>query len=223
MRIVGYVRVSTDEQTASGAGMAAQRDAIAREAERRGWDVVAIHEDGGASGRSLDGRPGLSAALSAVAAGEADVVVVAKLDRLSRSLIDFAGLLERARREGWAVVALDLGVDTTTPAGELVANVMAAVAQWERRVIGERTKAALAVRRAEGVRLGRPCSIPDSIRARILDERAHGLTLRAIAAGLDRHGIPTSRGGARWHPETIRQVVRQERALSSPARPTPGL
>jgi DNA invertase Pin-like site-specific DNA recombinase len=221
MRIVGYVRVSTDEQTASGAGMAAQRDAIAREAERRGWDVVAIHEDGGASGRSLDGRPGLSAALSAVAAGEADVVVVAKLDRLSRSLIDFAGLLERARREGWAVVALDLGVDTTTPAGELVANVMAAVAQWERRVIGERTKAALAVRRAEGVRLGRPPSIPDSIRAHILGERARGLTFRAIAAHLNEDGVPPARNGRRWHPETVRKVCARHAHAAAEAAPGP--
>src|SRR4051794_20734736 len=129
MRVVGYARVSTDEQAANGAGLAAQRHAITAEAARRGWDLVAIHEDG-ASGRSLDGRPGLAAALSAVATGDAEALVVAKLDRLSRSLIDFAGLLERARRDRWAVIALDLGVDTTTPAGELVANVMAAVAQW---------------------------------------------------------------------------------------------
>jgi DNA invertase Pin-like site-specific DNA recombinase len=137
---------------------------------------------------------------------------VAKLDRLSRSLIDFAGLLERARREGWAVIALDLGVDTTTPAGELVANVMAAVAQWERRAIGERTRAALAVRRREGVRLGRPPSVSPEIRARVVAERAAGRTFRRIARGLNDDAVPTAHGGERWHGETIRRVVQQERA-----------
>ena len=183
MRVVGYSRVSTEEQAATGAGMAAQREGITREADRRGWHLVGIYEDGGVSGRSLDGRPGVSAALSALAAGEADALVVLRLDRLSRSLIDFAGLLERARREGWAVIALDLGVDTTTPAGELVANVMGAVAQWERRVTGERTRAALAVRRSEGVRLGRPPSIPPDVRERMRTARTSGMTPKS------RHGV----------------------------------
>src|SRR4051794_13016624 len=194
--------------------MAAQRDRIAQEAARRGWDLVAIHEDGGASGRSLDGRPGLSSALSAVAAGGADAPGVAKLDRLSRALIDFAGLLESARGEGGGVIAPDLGVDTTTPAGELVANVMAAVAQWERRVIGERTRAALAMRRREGVRLGRPPSVSPKIRARVAAERAAGQTFRRIAAGLNDDAVPTAHGGERWHGETIRRVVQQERAAA---------
>jgi len=209
VRVVGYVRVSTDEQAATGAGMEAQREGIEREARRRAWHVIAIHEDRGASGRSLDGRPGLSAALSAVAGGEADALVVLKLDRLSRSLVDFAGLLERARREKWALVALDLGVDTTTPAGELVANVMGAVAQWERRVIGERTREALAVRRAQGVRLGRPRAIAPDVRARIVEARARGLSFRAIAADLAAAHIPTAHGG-RWSGETVRKVVRAE-------------
>jgi DNA invertase Pin-like site-specific DNA recombinase len=220
VRVIGYVRVSTGEQAVNGAGLAAQRDGIVNEAARRGWEVVAIHEDGGASGRTLDGRPGLSAALSAVAAGDADGLVVAKLDRLSRSLIDFAGLLERARREGWAVIALDLGVDTTTPAGELVASVMAAVAQWERRAIGERTRAALAVRCRQGVRLGRPRAVPTEIRTRVVAERAAGRTFRRIAAGLDADAIPTAHGGSRWSPETIRQLVQQERTA---AEASPGL
>jgi Resolvase, N terminal domain len=67
----------------------------------------------------------------------------AKLDRLSRSLLDFASLMEDARREGWALVILDLGIDTTTPSGEMIANVMATFAQFERRLIGQRTKDAL--------------------------------------------------------------------------------
>jgi DNA invertase Pin-like site-specific DNA recombinase len=98
-------------------------------------------------------------------------------------------------------------VDTSTPVGELVANVMASVAQWERRAIGARTKEALAARRREGVRLGRPPSIPDDVRARIAELRAQGLTLRAIANELNTAGVPTARGARAWAPETIRKAL----------------
>jgi len=89
--------------------------------------------------------------------------MVSKLDRLSRSLLDFAGLMHRAQVGGWNVVALDLGIDLATPAGEFMASVMASAAQWERRIIGQRTRDALAVRKAEGHRLGRPSSLPREV------------------------------------------------------------
>src|SRR3954454_14784867 len=90
VRAIGYVRVSTSEQADSGAGLAAQEHAIRTEAERRGWDLVEVFVDAGVSGRSLTGREALAAALEAVEdGGRADVLVVAKLDRLSRSLVDF--------------------------------------------------------------------------------------------------------------------------------------
>ena len=173
LRVAGYLRVSTVEQADSGAGLAAQHAAITAEAARRGWQLVRVFEDAGASGKSLSGRPGLMAALEAVEAGEAAALVVSKLDRLSRSVSDFAGLVASAQRRGWALVALDLGLDMTTPAGGLVANVMASVAEWERRVIGERTAAALAARRAQGVRLGRPRELDDQTVQRIQIGRAH--------------------------------------------------
>src|SRR6202051_2945002 len=97
----------------------------------RGLTPVPPHEDA-LSGKSLD-RPGLAAALAAVEAGEAAGIVVAKLDRLSRSLKDFADLMARAQASGWNLVALDLGVDLSTPSGEFMAGVMASAAQWERR------------------------------------------------------------------------------------------
>lgn len=206
-RVVGYVRVSTDEQAGSGLGLEAQRAAITAEVERRGWELVAIHEDAGASGKSLENRPALTEALVAVQSGQAGALVVAKLDRLSRSLLDFASLMEQSRRQGWALVALDLGVDTTTPAGEMVANVMATFAQFERRLIGERTKSALAVRKAQGVKLGRPRTMPDEVVERILAERAAERSLTAIADGLTADGVPTAQGGARWYPSTVRAVV----------------
>jgi Resolvase, N terminal domain len=109
-RAIGYVRVSTGEQADSGAGLETQRQAIQAEAARRGWELVDIFVDAGASGKSMNGRTGLAAALEAVESGEAQGLIVSKLDRLSRSVIDFASLLELSRKQDWALVALDVGV-----------------------------------------------------------------------------------------------------------------
>lgn len=202
---IGYVRVSTEGQAENGASLAAQRAAIEAEAIRRGW-ALRVFEDAGASGANLR-RPGLEAALAALQPGA--TLIVAKLDRLSRSLADFAQLMERARREGWSLIALDLGVDTTTPSGELVANVMVAVAQWERRAIGERTRAALAEKRAAGVRLGRPRSLPERVRKRILLLRERGESYAAIASALNADCVPTAHGGLCWRASSVRAVAKQ--------------
>jgi len=204
-----YTRVSTDEQADSGAGLEAQRAAIETEARNRGWELAGAYEDAGASGKSVSGRPGLQAALVAVESGDADGIVVAKLDRLSRSLLDFAALMERSRRKGWALIALDLGIDTSTPAGEMMAHVLATFAQFERRLIGQRTKDALAVKRAEGVVLGRPVSVAPGTVDRILELRGQGLTFAAIAKVLNTDGVPTSRNGSRWYPSTVNKVTQR--------------
>ena len=205
-RVLAYVRVSTTEQADSGAGLAAQRATIDAEVARRGWEAPEVFTDT-ASGKSLAGREGLDQALTVLDAGLAGVLVVAKLDRLSRSLLDFASLMERSRRKGWALIALDLGVDTTTPAGEMVASLMATFAQYERRIIGVRTKEALAAKRAAGVRLGRPRQVPDDVVNDILLARESGETYAAIADRLTSEGVPTVQGGARWYPATVRQVA----------------
>ena len=206
MRAVGYIRVSTEEQADSGAGLEAQRAAIVAEAARRSFELVAVYEDA-ASGKSLDGRDGLTQALSAVESGEADALVVAKLDRLSRSLMDFAALMERSRRQRWALVALDLGVDTSTPSGEMLASVLAVFAQFERRLIGQRTREALAVKRAQGVKLGRRRTMPTEIVERIRSERERGASLTAIANALNADGVPTAQGGRQWYASTVRAVL----------------
>jgi DNA invertase Pin-like site-specific DNA recombinase len=205
--VIGYVRVSTEEQVLSGLGLRAQKNRIRAECRQRGWDLIEIYEDAGASGKALSGRPALSEALAALRYGHADALVVAKLDRLSRSLLDFAGLMDRAKREGWALVALDLGVDTTTPSGEMVANVMATFAQFERRMIGQRTKDALAVKKAEGVRLGRPVVLPAAVTRRIVRERAKGRSLRSIAEALNEADVPTAHGGVKWYGSTVNAIL----------------
>jgi len=203
--VVGYVRVSTDEQAASGLGLAAQRAAIEAECLRRSWTLVAIHEDA-LSGKNM-GRPGLTAALAAVESGAASAIVVAKLDRLSRSLSDFASLMARAQARRWNLVALDLGIDLATAAGEFMGNVMASAAQWERRIIGQRTRDALAVKRAQGVRLGRPQMMAVELVARIRAAHEAGEGWSAIARQLNAEGVPTAHGGNKWHPSTVRAVV----------------
>lgn len=221
-RVIAYIRVSTDEQAASGAGLEAQRAAILAEASRRGWAIVETIQDAGYSGKTLR-RPGIAAALDALTHHRADTLVVAKLDRLSRSMLDFAALMDQATRERWALVALDLGVDTSTPAGEAMASVLATFAQFERRLIGERTKAALAAKKRAGVRLGRPRTLPDDVLRRIVSERATGRTLAAIADGLTADGVPTVQGGRRWWPTTIRAALgtAERDALATAARQRP--
>jgi DNA invertase Pin-like site-specific DNA recombinase len=203
-RAVLYSRVSTEDQAGSGLGLADQREKLETEARRHGWEGTHFTDTG--SGRTLHHRPDITKALDRLDAGEYDVLVVAKLDRVSRSVADFATILERAKRNRWAFVALDLGVDTTTPTGELIAGILMTVAQWERRVISERTAAALHQAKARGVQLGRKPNLPPDVINRIITERRGGATLQAICDRLHADGIATSQGGV-WHPATIRKLV----------------
>ena len=202
--MAGYLRVSTSEQASSGLGIAAQREAIAREADRRGWNVEWFVDDGYSA--STMNRPAVTEAFDLLRRKGAAGLIVAKLDRLSRSLVDFSTVMADARKAGWAVIALDLGVDTTTPAGELVANVMAAVAQWERRAIQARTTDALAAAKARGQRLGRPRTTPDAVVARIRDMSVL-LGPSAIARELTADGTPTVRQAGPWRPSSVRRIL----------------
>ncbi len=175
---------------------------------------MATLRDEGVSGKSMRRRPALAKALALLASGEADLLAVAKLDRLSRSVLDFATLLDQSQREGWALFAHDMAVDTSTAAGEAMAHVVATFAQMERRLTGERTRAALAAKRADGVRLGRPRALPLEVVSRIVRERACGATLAAIADGLRADDIPTAQGGI-WRPGTIAKVLTSQDASAS--------
>jgi DNA invertase Pin-like site-specific DNA recombinase len=206
----GYTRVSTSEQADSGAGLEDQRRAIANECERRGWALAHIYSDSnGVSGGTLR-RPALTEALQALSERRAEVLVASKLDRLSRSVLDFASLMAQADREGWSIVVLDVAVDTSTPSGEMMANVVAAFAQYERRLISQRTKDALAVKRSQGVVLGRPRSIPSGVRERIVAMRADGLSYRAIAEALNADGVARGQRGDRWYASTVRSTMLSE-------------
>jgi DNA invertase Pin-like site-specific DNA recombinase len=206
MRVLGYTRVSTDEQHA---GLLAQSEAINAEVKRRDWTYMIQERDNGFSAKDLN-RPGIQNALETLRKGDADVLMVSKLDRLSRSMLDFSTLMEQARKEGWAIIALDVGVDMTTPAGEMLANVLATFAQFERRLIGQRTKEALAQKKANGVKLGRPRQLDQQIRDYITWQHSRGYSYSAIAEILNVSNTPTAHGGKKWWPETVRGIVQSE-------------
>lgn len=205
MRAIGYMRVSTEEQGDSRAGLEAQEATIRAEIDRRGWELVDLRFDI-ASGKSMRKRDRLGETLRDLAEGKADTLVVAKLDRLSRSVLDFASIMELAAKEHWSLAVLDLGVDTTTANGELVANIMISMAQWERRIIGDRTKAALKAVRARGTHVGRKANVSADTLSTIRTMRAAGLSWQRIANALTAAGIPTSQGG-QWHGATVRRLL----------------
>lgn len=205
-RVIAYSRVSTAEQTVSGLGLSDQRAAIQTEASRRGWTDLTWTTDEGLSAKNL-ARPGLTAALAELEAGAASVLVVSKLDRLSRSLLDFCTLVDLGKRQGWQIVVLDSDVDTSTASGALMMNVLASFAEFERQLISQRTSAAMQQLKRQGVRLGRPRGMCPQVTARIVSERQGGMTLTAIAEGLNADGVATARGGSKWYASTIKAAL----------------
>ena len=213
INVVGYIRVSTRDQAEGGYGLAAQKDAIEKECDRRGWTLKALFSDEGESGKNLD-RPALRSALECVASGEASGLAVSKLDRLSRSVADFASLLAWFTDAGRTLIALDLGIDTSTPGGRLVANVFASVAEWEREVIAARTKDGLQAAREAGKPISGPALVDDEgLRALIEGMRESGMTQQAIADRLNADEVPTLRGGAMWRPSSIQSVAGSPRRV----------
>lgn len=210
---IGYARVSTDAQDIS---IEAQRDQLHAWALGRGIDDLDIRVDHGHSGKTLD-RPAIAGALQELEHAGTGTLVVCKLDRLTRSLVDFAAVMEQSRRQGWHLVALDVGVDTSTPAGELVATFMAALAQWERRMIADRTVTALAKLADQGQRLGRPSAIPDEVLARIVALRGAGRSYQAIADALNADHVPTAGRAKAWAKSSVASAVKTAR-LNDEAR-----
>ena len=134
-------------------------------------------------------------------------------------MTDFTRLMERSWKKGWARVAIDLGVDTTTPAGEMIANSVANFSQFERRLIGQRTKDALAVRKAQGVQLGRPRVMPAKVVKGIETMRRKGVSIRGIAEALNEaRGADRARGREVAREHCAEGVGRQEERVRS-ARP----
>jgi DNA invertase Pin-like site-specific DNA recombinase len=205
MKAIGYIRVSTQEQAQSGLGLEAQAVAIRAEATRRGWDLEIIADEG-ESGSKVD-RPGLLAAKDKLARGEAQALIVAKQDRLMRSSLGWAQIVSQSKDQKWSLICLDINLDTASPMGECMGSILAAIAQLELENIRKRTKDALAVKKSQGYRLGRPATMPHETRARINALRNSGVTLQGVADTLNTEGIPTARGGSKWYASTVQKAI----------------
>lgn len=209
MKVIGYVRVSTEEQAREGVSLAAQEKKLAAYAELYEVELVEIISDAGVSAKTLK-RPGLTRALAMLEDGTAQGLLIAKLDRLTRSVADWNALIDSYFLRETALLSVGEQIDTRTAAGRLVLNVLISVAQWEREAIGERTAAAMAHLKAQGVALGAPSlgqtdAEADTV-ARILELRAENMPLRQIADTLTAEGRCTKRGG-KWAAETVRKVL----------------
>jgi DNA invertase Pin-like site-specific DNA recombinase len=228
---VAYLRVSTNGQGASGLGVEAQREAIARFAEAEQFAIVSefVEVETGKGADALSRRPQLAKALAAARKnGSTCPVVVAKLDRLSRDVSFISGLM--AKRVPFVVAELGPNVDP------FMLHIYAAVSEQERRLISRRTKEALAAAKARGVKLGGPqlaeaqaqsrairTAQADAFAANVLpiieQIRASGATsLRQIAAALNARGITTARGGTLWEAASVRNILNR-----STTRPAPQL
>lgn len=216
--MLGYVRVSTEEQERSGLGVEAQENAIAEECERRGW-TYELFRDLGCSGKHVN--PELRHGLDMLSAGQFDGLIVAKLDRLARSVRHASAIIDSAITQGWALVVLDNALDLTTPGGRAMANMLATFAELERDLIASRTREALAARKARGERNGRRTAIPPAVLRRIVLTRdTDGHSFGRIAADLTHDGILSPTGLPQWSESTVRRAYASATA-EHPSTPDP--
>ena len=213
--VVGYVRVSTEKQ---GLSLEAQQARIEAMALGRGVGVQSMIVDT-ESAKTLE-RPGMVRLLAMIEARAVDTVIVAKLDRLTRSVRDLADLLERFEAKGVALISVSESLDTSSPAGRLVLNIMMSVSQWEREAIGERTRDALRQLKAQGKSTGTPVYgfqrgadglVPhvgeQAMLSVVRDCRAAGFSLKATAEALNEAGY-TTRAGTPWRMEYVRSLLK---------------
>ena len=223
MRVIGYLRVSTDEQASSGLSLGAQREKLIAYASLYDLNLIEIIEDAGESAKSLK-RPGLQRALAALKAGKANGLVIAKLDRLTRNVGDWQKLIDGyfGEKVGKQLFSVADSIDTRTAAGRLVLNVLLSVAQWEREAIGERTRDALAHKIRKGERCGKvrfgytlgtngKTLIPEPTEQealRLINQlRAEQQSFRKIAAELARRGFPTKEGNTQWTHTAVARIL----------------
>ncbi len=176
MRCALYARVSTPDQR-----LDPQLDALRAYAKARGFDVAVEYLDHGVSGATAQ-RPALDQLLDDAKRRKFDVLAVVKLDRLARSVRHLTALAGELEALGVDLVVLDQGLDTSTPAGRLLFNVLGAIAEFERDLIRERTRAGMAAARRRGKRVGRPrVHVPVSLAKGLL---AEGATVSSAARKL---------------------------------------
>ena len=197
-------------QVNDGMSLDAQERELRRAAELVGFANVELLREEGRSGKSISGRPVLRSALDRLDSGAANALIVTRIDRLARSTQDFLSIIDRANKNHWRVVLLDLNLDTSTYQGRFVVTIMSALAEMERAIIAERQKDVHKDRRATGkvwgVDLGPKTKIPKETLDRILQWRASGLSYNKIANALTASETPTTHGGP-WYASTVYNLV----------------
>lgn len=208
VRAVGYIRVSTEQQAQSGLSMEHQRRQIEVDCERLGFELVEVYVDAAKTGKNAD-RAGYQAALTRLMGGEADALMYTEGDRMTRDLQDWLNTVNLSQFYGFRLYDAGREVDVASANGFMLAGIKAVVAQAERMKIAERTKAALAAKKAQGIRLGRPVALEASSSVRVHELRQGGLSMAAIAERLNAESVATATGG-RWHASTVRNVLTRE-------------
>jgi len=220
---IGYCRVSTEEQATEGVSLGAQRKQIETWCKTNSYDLIEVYIDAGLSGRQMRKRDGLQKALKAI--GKDTALIAYSISRLARSLPDMLSICEQIDRKGGDLVSLTEQIDTTNAAGRMMFNMLAAFAQYESEIIGERTKSAMQYKRSQGEKYchivpfgyveinGRLVEVNKEIKVvkNIIRKHQQGISLRVIANKLNDSGVSTKLGG-KWHASTIRQVIKRHAA-----------
>lgn len=208
MNVIGYTRVSTEEQAAHGVSIAMQADKIRGQCQVDDLTLITIIEDAGQSAKTLN-RPGLTRALAMLQSGEAEGLVIYKLDRLSRSVVDMGYLCETYFKKTHALLSVTDKIDTKTAGGILVLNVIMSVAQWERETIGERTKAAMVHLKGQGVHCGRRsrAMVDPGAFSFAKGLRSQGISYPGIAKELTLAGYQPAESKT-WAESTVRYMLR---------------
>ncbi len=230
--VIGYCRVSTEDQAGNGVSLDSQRHRIEAYCTAHGLVLARVEQDAGISAKKTTNRPGLQRALSALRDGDADGLVAVKLDRLSRTTSDILDLVARAEKEKWALHSIEERLDTESPHGRFVVTVLAALAQMEREQIGERTRSAMAELRRQGKRTSRtppfgyrhkgnrvvPVASEQKVLAQMLELQEAGHGCWKIARILNDEGIGNPRTGRPWFYGTVRVILEsvERRAASAP-------
>jgi site-specific DNA recombinase len=215
--VIGYCRVSTNDQAVEGHSLESQRARIERWAQERGYQVAAIYVDEGISGKRADNRPQLQQALAQVCRDKG-MLVFYSLSRLARSVIDAATIAERLRKNGAGMASLTEPVDTSNAAGRFIYSILAAMAEFERETICERTRGVLGYMKSAGkvvgtVPYGRirngddlvECPDEQEVIVRMRTMRAAGNGYRLVARTLNNDGVKAKSGGE-WSPQAVKSV-----------------
>jgi DNA invertase Pin-like site-specific DNA recombinase len=205
-----YARVSTQMQVNDGVSLDVQERQLQHAAEIAGFTEIEFVREEGRSGKSISGRPVLTDALKRLDSGEAKALFVTRIDRLARSTQDFLSVVDRANKNGWRLVMLDLNLDTSSYQGRFVVTIMSALAEMERGIIASRQMDVHEDRRKRGIRwgvdMGPMNKTPEDIKQRVSEERATGKSFQKIADGLNKDEVPTQ-NGRKWYATTVRNLL----------------